>query len=58
MKLMYFIKQLLFGFTYQAVDNISTGLHTVNPDNQPSQEEWLKEYRVSMLYDRKIVHIN
>jgi hypothetical protein len=55
---MEYIKKLLFGFEYQAVDNINPGLHTVNPDNQLSQEEWLKEYRVSMLYDRKIVHIN
>lgn len=55
---MQYIKELLFGFEYQAVDQINLGLHTVHPDNQPSQEEWLKEYRVSMLYDRKIVYIN
>jgi hypothetical protein len=54
---MEYIKKLLFGFEYQAVDNISTGLHTVNPDNQPSEQEWLNEYKVSMLYDRKIIHI-
>jgi hypothetical protein len=30
---------------------------TVYPDNQPSQEEWFKEFRVSMLYDRQTVYI-
>lgn len=55
---MQYIKRILFGFQYQAVDNISTGLHTVHPNNQPSQEEWLKEYRVSMLYDRKPIYLN
>jgi hypothetical protein len=54
---MEYIKKLLFGFEYQPVDNINTGLHTVHPDNQPSEQEWLNEYKVSMLYDRKIIHI-
>jgi hypothetical protein len=58
MQIMQYIKRILFGFQYQAVDNISTGLHTVHPNNQPSQEEWLKEYRVSMLYDRKPIYLN
>lgn len=55
---MEYLKELLFGFEYQAVDQINLGLHTVNPDNQPSEQEWMKEFSVSMLYDRKIVHID
>jgi hypothetical protein len=27
------------------------------PENRPSQEEWFKEYRVSMLYGKKTIHI-
>jgi len=27
------------------------------PPNQPSLEEWCKEYRVSMLYDRQTIYI-
>ena len=27
------------------------------PKNQPSQEEWFKEYRVSMLYGKQTIHI-
>ena len=27
------------------------------PKNRPSQEEWCKEFNVSMLYDRQIVYI-
>jgi len=27
------------------------------PKNQPSQEEWFKEFKVSMLYDRQTVYI-
>lgn len=28
------------------------------PKNQPSQEEWFKEFKVSMLYDRRTVYID
>ncbi len=27
------------------------------PPDQPSQEEWFKEFKVSMLYDRRTVYI-
>ncbi len=27
------------------------------PKNQPTQEEWFKEFKVSMLYDRRTVYI-
>ena len=32
-------------------------LRTVHPENRLSQEEWFKEYKVSMMYDRQIVYI-
>lgn len=28
------------------------------PKNKPSQEEWMKEFNVGRMWDRKIVHIN
>lgn len=27
------------------------------PKNRPSQDEWFKEYRVSMLYGKETIHI-
>ena len=27
------------------------------PKNRPSQEEWCKEFKVSMLYDRQTIYI-
>lgn len=30
---------------------------STHPKNRPSQEEWFKEFRVSMLYDRQITYI-
>lgn len=30
---------------------------SVYPKNQPTKEEWFKEFRVSMLYDRRITYI-
>ena len=31
-------------------------LRTVYPENRIPQEEWFKEFKVSMLYDRQIVY--
>jgi hypothetical protein len=50
------IKQLLFGKRCKPVDTISTGLRTTEYKSPPF-EEWCKEFNVSMLYDRKIVHL-
>ena len=55
---MQYIKRLLFGVRREPVDTISTGLRTIYSDNKPTYEEWCKEFNVSMLHDRKIVHIN
>jgi hypothetical protein len=52
------IKELIFGPRCEPVDVISTGLHTIEPENKPSFEKWCKEFNVGMLYDRKTIHIN
>ena len=54
---MQFIKEFLFGVRRQPVDYISTKLNSSYPQNPPSFEEWCKEFRVGMLYDRKIIHL-
>ncbi len=54
---MHKIKILLFGKRREPVDTISTGLRTLIPKDQPTYEEWCKEFRVSMLHDRKTVHL-
>lgn len=50
------IKQLIFGKRCKPVDVISTGLRTMSY-NQPPFAEWCKDFNVSMLYDRKAIHI-
>jgi hypothetical protein len=54
---MQFIKQLIFGKRRKPVESISTGFHSLYPKNPPSFEEWCKEFRVGMLYDRKVIHL-
>jgi hypothetical protein len=54
---MQHIKRLLFGKRREPVDVISTGLRTICLKNQPTFEEWCKEFKVSMLHDRKPIHI-
>lgn len=56
--IMELIKKLIFGPRREPVDVISTGLRTIEPENQPSFEEWCKEFKVGMLHDRKTIHIN
>lgn len=52
------IKEILFGTRRQPVDIISTGFHSLYPENPPSFEQWCKEFNVSMLHDRKVTYIN
>lgn len=51
------IKELIFGRVNSPVDTISTGVHTVHPKDEMSFQQWLRQYRVSMLYDRKTIEI-
>lgn len=57
-KLLKSIKELVCGVRRKPVDIVSMGFHSYYPTNQPTEAEWLKEFNVGMLYDRKIVHIN
>lgn len=54
---MQYIKRLLFGVRREPVDVISTGLRSTYPKNQPTYERWCKDFKVSMLYDRKAIHL-
>lgn len=54
---MKYIRDFIFGVRREPVDTISTGLRVVKPENQPSYEDWCKEFRVSMMYDRKTIHL-
>jgi hypothetical protein len=54
---MSFIKELIFGVKRVPVDNIIIGTHTISLDDRPTYEEWCKEFRVSSLYDRKVIHL-
>lgn len=39
------------------VYKIEQRFKSTHPKNRPSQDEWFKEFRVSMLYGREITHI-
>lgn len=54
---MQYIKTLIFGVRRKPVEQIATGFHSLPLENQPTFEEWCKEFNVSMLYDRKTIHI-
>lgn len=56
---MKMIKQLLFGKRVSPIESISNGIHhTIQSNKQPSFDQWCKEFKVGMLYDRKIVEMN
>jgi ubiquitin-like-conjugating enzyme ATG3 len=39
-------------------DKITCKFKTVSPRERISYEQWCKEFRVSMMYDRRIVHMS
>lgn len=53
---MKWIKELLFGIQQEAVCDIKLGIRSVYPLNQPDEWTWKQEFRVGMLYDRKLIH--
>lgn len=57
MKIMSFIKALIFGVRREPVEPMTTGFNSCYPENAPSYEEWCKEFNVSMLHDRKAIHL-
>lgn len=57
-KIITLTKEFVFGVRREPVESISTGFKTLKPKNQPSYQEWVKEFRVSMLHDRKTIYLN
>jgi hypothetical protein len=54
-----FIKELLFGRRAKPVCTINTSLRTVQPTTHATSfGDWCKEFNVSMLHDRKPLHLN
>ena len=52
---------LLRLFGHKPVTNIPkyvTKFNSVYPENQPSFHDWVKQYRVSMLWDRRAINID
>ena len=39
-------------------DRITCRFKTVRPNENITYEEWCREFRVSMMYDRRIVHMS
>ena len=52
------IKKLLFGKQTEPVCQFKTSFTTTHPVNKPTQSEWMQEFRVGMLYDRKVIYLN
>jgi len=53
MKIMSFIKALIFGVRREPVDSISTGFRSSYPENPPSLEEWCKEFKFGSRYGHR-----
>lgn len=52
------IIEFVFGRRATPVESFSPGVTTKNINNRPSFQEWCKEFKVSMLYDRKLIEMN
>ena len=60
-KLEAFAEYIIVRFKLEEKDKVcaypQVKFKSTYPKNQPSQEEWFKEFKVSMLYDRQTVYI-
>lgn len=61
-KLNTFADYIIVKFNLEEKDKPSTykieqKFNSTYPKNRPSEQEWFKEYRVSMLYDKETIHI-
>ena len=48
-------------FGHKPVTNLQrtvTKFNSVYPQNQPTFQEWVKQYKVSMLWDRKAIKVD
>jgi hypothetical protein len=50
--------EFIIGRRAKPVEPFYPGVKTLNISNRPSFQEWCKEFRVSMLYDRKLIEMN
>lgn len=57
-KIITLTKEFVFGVRREPVEPISTGFKTLKPKDQPNYHNWVKEFRVSMLHDRKVIHMD
>jgi hypothetical protein len=55
---MKLIKEFLFGRRANPICDLNPSCHTLTPDKRLPFHQWVKEFNVSMLYDRKIVEMN
>lgn len=55
---MIYIKEFLFGRTATPVCQVKLGFKSIYPSNQPDEWTWKQEFKVGMLADRKIVHLD
>lgn len=58
LKFMTLIKEFLFGRTATPVCQVKLGFKSTYPSNQPDEWTWKQEFKVGMLADRKIVHLD
>jgi hypothetical protein len=61
-KLNTFADYIIVRFNLDEKDKPSTykieqKFNSTYPKNRPSEQEWFKQYKVSMLYGRKTIHI-
>lgn len=52
------VKEFLFGRRVAPVTTIKEGYRTVYPEKPLKQDQWMKEFRVSMLYNKQAVYFN
>jgi hypothetical protein len=58
-KLMQILLLRLFG--HKPVTNLQISIpkfNSIYPDNRPSEQEWMAEFKFGMLWDRKVIHID
>lgn len=52
------IKEFLFGRRTAPVTTIKEGYRTVYPSKKPRQDQWMREFNVSLLHNKKAVYFN
>jgi hypothetical protein len=57
MKLMKYIKDFIFGVRTHGECVKPPKFKTCVPKDKPDFQNWCKEFRVSMMYDRKAIHL-